>query len=532
GVRLVPVLRVLGLRRFPVVTFGLIWMLLVATLDPGGFHNIRTVPARQYGPPPTLEQAYRSWLAAGAESTPPGAARPLVLVSAQGGGIRAAVWTTLVLECVFGPGPVDESEGCAGHPSDPQHIEASRTVRDKPLPVLLASGSSGGSLGLAVWSARRVDLATGGTLAARTPARVETALGADFVAPELARLLFGDWSHLLLAHDLPDRAEVLELAWERPWPDGRAGLGRVGLARGLRESYQLANGPPGQWRIPILTLNGMQVEDGCRLLSSPVDMHVSEFGRSAGRAPEGDLDAPSRTVCGADRNSASVLARVLPRTMELVDYLCPGTDVPLSGAAHLSARFPFVSPTGRVPRGDCADQPGLLPPQSVSYVTDGGLFDNSGAATAVSAWRALAPLAAADETAGGQCVVPLFLQIDNSSPGEARAGMAPPPFELFAPATALLAEVDSRQTVARANAETDFGTPRSPAGSPVRADGQPIASRYFQVTLTGQPGPDPPLGWTLAESTVDNMRAQLSSEQNRAMIAQLRHLLTAKLRCG
>ncbi|MGH4026569.1 MAG: hypothetical protein ACRDRV_18495, partial [Pseudonocardiaceae bacterium] len=527
GLRLAPVLRVLGLRRFPVITFGLIWMFLVAVLDPGGFHNIRTLPARQPGPPPTLEQAYRSWLAAGAESTPSGTARPLVLVAAQGGGIRGAVWTALVLECVFGPGPVAGSTGCAGQDKGATPAEATRTVRQRPLPVLLASGSSGGSLGLAVWSARRVDLAAGGAFAAQTPSHVETALSADFVAPELARLLFGDGPHLLLGHNTTDRAAVLESAWERPWPDGR-----VGLARGLRESYQLANGTPGQWRIPILALNGMQVEDGCRLVASPVDFQISVFGRSAGSAPEGDLDTPSRNVCGSDLNSTSALTRVLPRTTELVDHLCPDTDVPLSTAAHLSARFPFVSPTGRVPRGDCPDTAGLLLPQSVSYVTDGGLFDNSGAATAVSAWRALAPFAAADESAGRPCVVPLFLQIDNSSPGEARAGPEPPPFELLAPATAMLAEVDSRQAVARANAETDFGTPRSPAGSPVRAYGQAIDSRYFRVALTGQPGPDPPLGWTLAASTVDNMRAQLSSEQNRAMIAGLRHLLTTKLHCG
>lgn len=527
GLRLVPALRILGLTRFPVITFGLIWMVLVWTFDPGGFHNIRTIPAAQPGPPPTLEQAYRSWLAAGSSPVPPGAARPLVLVAAQGGGIRAAVWTTLVMECVFGPGPVAQSEGCTGQGTDATPAEETRAVRRQALPVFLASGSSGGSLGLAEWTARRVDLAEGGTTAAQAPRRAETALSADFVAPELARLLFGDGSHLFLAHRMADRAAVLESAWERPWPEGR-----VGMARGLREAYQLANGTPGQWRVPILTLNGMRVQDGCRMITSPVDFHLSVFGRSAGRAPEGDLDSPSGTVCGVDSNAHSVLTRVLARTMELVDSLCPDTDVALSTAAHLSARFPFVSPTARVPRGDCTDSAGLLPRGSVSYVTDGGLFDNSGAATAGAVWRALAPIAATDEKVGKPCVVPLFLQIDNSTQGEAWPRADPPPFELLAPATALLAEVDSRQAVARGNAETDFGTPRSPAGSPVRASGKVIDSRYFQVALTGQPGPDPPLGWTLSDSTVDNMRAQLASETNRATIAKLRHLLSTPLHCG
>jgi len=152
-----------------------------------------------------------------------------------------AVWTALVMECVFGPGPVAQSEGCAGGAGEVVPATAGRTVREDPLPVFLASGASGGSVGLTVWSAHRVDLAGGGAVAARTPKRVEAALGADFVAPELARMLSGDLLHLLLAHHLPDRATVMESAW------------------------------------------GTQVEDGCRLLVSPVNFHVSAPGHTPPR---------------------------------------------------------------------------------------------------------------------------------------------------------------------------------------------------------------------------------------------------------
>lgn len=535
--RLLPAVRVLGLARLPVVTLVVVWAVLVTVLDQGGFHDIRTLPAATPGPPPTLEQEYRAWLAAGAATDqttdpagpatgPPATARPLVLVAAQGGGIRAAVWTALVMECVFGPGPVVASQGCAGGAGEAAADAAGRAVREDPLPVFLASGASGGSVGLAAWSARRVDLAEGGTVAAQTPKRIEATLGADFVAPALARLLTGDLTHLLLAHNLPDRADVLESAWEQRWPAGRAGL-----SRGLRQTYQQANGTPGQWRMPILALNGAQVEDGCRLLASPVDFQVSAPGHLPGSPPEGDLDTPSDTACGSV-TADGPLSDVLPRTTELIDYLCPATDVPLSTAAHLSARFPFVSPTARVTRGDCTGAAGLLPPQSISYGIDGGLFDNSGAGTAQDAWRALAPLAAAAESATRRCVVPLFLQIDNSDPAAPELGPDSPPLELLAPVTALLGEIGSRETVASVAAATEFGPARSPAGSPVRADGHDIASLWFRVALAGQPGPQPPLGWTLAASTVDDMRAQLSTEANRAAIAELRHLLTAPLRCG
>jgi hypothetical protein len=322
---------------------------------------------------------------------------------------------------------------------------------------------------------------------------VDGALRDDFVAPDLARMLTGDLTHMLLAHNLPDRAKVLEWAWERPWASGRNCL-----ARGLRETYQQANGGPGQWRIPVLALNGMQVEDGCRLLASPVGFHVSAPGRTLGTAPEGDLDNPSDVKCSA-RTVGGPLVDVLPRTTELVDYLCPATDVPLSTAAHLSARFPFVSPTGRVTRTGCYQDAGLVPDKSSSYDIDGGLFDNSGASTASDAWRALAPLAAAGESgkSGPQrCVLPLFLQIDNSDPAEPELGQSAPPLELFAPLKALFGEIGSRETVARGAAKTEFGPARSPAGSPVQVDGHNVASLWFRVALAGQPGPTPPLGWT------------------------------------
>ena len=63
-------------------------------------------------------------------------------------------------------------------------------------------------------------------------------------------------------------------------------------------------------------------------------------------------------------------------------------DVPLSTAAHISARFPYVSPPGRIERRGCPSSEGLVPAPAVSYDADGGLFDNAGSGTAVDTWRA------------------------------------------------------------------------------------------------------------------------------------------------
>jgi hypothetical protein len=47
-----------------------------------------------------------------------------------------------------------------------------------------------------------------------------------------------------------------------------------------------------------------------------------------------------------------------------------------------------------------------------------------------------------------------------------------------------------------------------------------------------QPGPEPPLGWTLAPETVDDMRSQLRATSNASQIEELRHLLNGGLSCG
>jgi hypothetical protein len=533
--RLPDALRVLNLKRFPAIAFVLVWALLVAVIDNGGFHDVRRdklpVPL---GPAPSLEQAYDAWLAAGPAptgTTGAAAPRPLVLVAAAGGGMRAAVWTALVMECVFGPGPVDGGGACA-HQGSFDVDAAARAVRSDRLPVFLASGASGGSLGFAAWSARRVDLAAGQT---RVPTTIDDLLPRDYVAPDLARLLSGDTLHLLLAHKperIADRAAILEQSLEQSW--GNPG---EGLSRGMRAAWQTANGSRGQWRIPVLALNGAQVEDGCRFVSSPVDFLVSRSPEVAEHsAPTGGDDLPSDPACGLeDSTDQGGVVDALSRSTELIDYLCDEEDVHLSTAALLSGRFPLILPTARVSAEDCVrDTPGLMSPGSVSYVTDGGYLDNSGASTALQAWRALAPLAAARERAGGPCVIPLFLQIDNSvRSGSGEDVTQERPLELLAPAQALLTGLAARQSLESSEARRAFASVRSVDGRAVTVPGVDDArSSWFRIAPDPQPGLEPPLGWTLSASTIADMREQLGSETNQKTIQRLRALLGGGLSCG
>src|SRR5262249_6875791 len=128
-----PFFRLLGLRRTPVVTIVIVWSLLASYL-PGGqdihqLHLDRSV-ARQVQPGDErvggapavrtgvgLQAAFDEWVErrclgprTSATATPAGGTTtmdaptvvPLILVATSGGGIRAATWTTYVMDDLLG----------------------------------------------------------------------------------------------------------------------------------------------------------------------------------------------------------------------------------------------------------------------------------------------------------------------------------------------------------------------------------------------------------------------------------------------
>jgi hypothetical protein len=267
----------------------------------------------------TLEMYFRQWWTdLTAEDTATGPV-PVVLVAAEGGGIRAAYWTAAVLAAL--------------------EDQTAKSPRPFSRHVFAISGVSGGALGASTYSAivaRRI--VHPNDEAGRTRLReVDEVLGRDFLSPTLATMLFPD----LLQRFLPlplfrDRAISLEESWERAWdlshPDDQG--------RFLAPFHNL-------WRdtgysVPLLFLNSTVVETGQRAVVHPL-----------GSYPAGE------TGPFADALDVSHLM---------------GTELPLSTAAHLSARFTYVSPAGLV------DTRRTNAPRWIRLV-DGGYFDNSGTAT-------------------------------------------------------------------------------------------------------------------------------------------------------
>jgi hypothetical protein len=505
-------LRALQFRRTPIVTFLIGWFLLASAIDPGGFHDIRTTNVQGAGET-TLAKVWSCWKqrnglgAAQTFSCPDPASQvssalpvtPLIFVATTGGGIRAAYWTAVVLDCAF---EVDVDSATDDFPCLTGERASDFRRSDA---VLAMSGISGGSLGLVSYSAF-LSQKTGITQAGWPASRLDD----DSLSASVAWWLFleGPWS-LLRFSGVKDRAAVMELGWERDWHDS-------GGAEGLAQPFlRLASQP----HVPLLLLNGTSVVDGCRFNVSPLDASIEEAKTNNDGAPD-DLDELERCRSTEQFEETStteardLTARhqtpdsTLGATRDLVDFLCGGGhDLPLSTAALLSGRFPFVSPAGRVEQ-QCDNH-------RVSYVVDGGYLDTSGASPVLELYERLLPrIENWNRQHRKHCVVPFMIQIDNGADAGYK-NLSKRPQELLVPLRTLFASRIGRAAESRSYAALLFNT-RFGATGFAKEDGSlaPLQDRYAHFVNLAHPGPQAPLGWTLSTFSRDDLRAQLGQSLN------------------
>ena len=236
-----------------------------------------------------------------------------------------------------------------------------------------------------------------------------------------------------------------------------------------------------------MLLNGYSVDDGCRFEASVL---ASNAGRNAQQC--------AKAATGRDGD--------LLATTDLTDVLCDGTDVRWSTAALLSARFPWVSPTGAIGKGGCGA--GL----QHTEVADGGYHETSGASPIDEMCRVSGSCSPATRAA---CVVPVFLQIDNGYTGQS-SGADSTVGQLTAPLTGLQKEAAGGRPRPGPSRDASSTTrPNRPARQPA-----PASDHFFQVATRAHPGAKAPLGWVLSKAARDDLRDQL--EVNRAEIVRLR----------
>jgi hypothetical protein len=256
---------------------------------------------------------------------------PIFLVATEGGGIRAAYFTATVLNAL--------EQKCPGFA---QHVIALSSV-------------SGGSVGSAVFAGQSADGAANTDRAGCTLGPMKAGaqltqsrniLSTDLLSPLLGASLFPDALQRILP--LPvrsfDRARALEYALEDGWRRANTGCKGCDPERMSDPVASLYARSDPRRPVPHLFLNTTEAGTGLSRPFATWDI--------------GDLAVPERSVSEEERQA-------LPHsTLVPVQNLMRRDDVPLSTAAMLSARFPYLTPAAKL--------------GNTGHYVDGGYFENSG----------------------------------------------------------------------------------------------------------------------------------------------------------
>jgi len=394
-------------------------------------HAVRTLPEAQRAPRPNLRATLDAWIARHQAAIQRGETVPFFVVDAEGGGIRAAYWTATVL------GEIQNR-----HPSFASH-------------VFSLSGVSGGSLGASVFVALLNE-----SREAKTPLDLkkmgQEILGEDFLSPAVAAILYPDLAQRFLPVAVPafDRATTLEQSWERAWQKHVGGRNR--MSEPLDRLWEGRS----EWT-PALLLNATWVETGKRIIAS--NMRVA-----AGRRREDFVDVEDANAFFAPRS------------------------ISLSTAAHMSARFTYVSPAGSLAKGG----------RTYGRVVDGGYFENSGATTTLAILQTIEQLAETDPSwnqveryvihISNEPVDPRFAN-DSLARAPDNPNIRPQDFltEALSPLSALLTTRTARGYYARESAAWA------------------VSHRNYLHFGLCRSSANVPLGWVLSRSTRERMDDQL-----------------------
>ena len=346
--------------EFPIIGALVLWTFIVSPLADN--HKVRTLDdtTHQVAARRSINDAIRGWYGqASADTARIGGNVPMFIVATEGGGARAAYWTAVVLSSLQ-----DKVPAFSNH-------------------LFAISGVSGGSVGAAVFDALLVRRLIKGqqpsSFVAVTNAddtfhgEAQAVLRFDVLSGTLASLSQADFAQRFLFFPLfRDRAYALEKGWEAGWSSAwkKDDATRALFGKGFLETL---NQYP---QVPALFLNGTMVETGDRIITSNLRVH-SEAG--FGGAFDG---------------------------FDLLQ-----NDLSFSTAAHMSARFPYLSPAGTLKNGKGA----------LGHVVDGGYFEDSGTLTAGEIIGAV--------RRANLNIEPILIVIDYGSALQPRAAVKPfPPF--------------------------------------------------------------------------------------------------------
>lgn len=406
-------------------------------------------------------------------------AMPMVLIGAAGGGVRAAWWTANALSVLA-------ADPCGRHA------------------VLAVSSVSGSSLGMALMLASDDPIADAAKLGDSAPL-------SQAVDGLLARDLFSGLTGITVAApfhdgvDFPDRAALLEQAWEQavpalatpfPNPPDPFPIPQTGT-----ESSSAQVQPA--WKVPWRAFfNTTSARTGCRVVISDVS---TDAAGSAAETPDCDL-----------RGGA------IPGSYNLFAAQPCLAGMRISTAALLSSRFPYILPSGLVDGPGCGDD-------ASDQLIDGGYAENSGLGTIGDLADQYMPLVRAHNSdqlaaAGTEpitVVVPIIISLDNSPQSPVTVATPNPPVaEALVPVMSGLRRGATLQNSAALLERTVNGTadwlPCTPPGECTGLPGEVqsavakgFATRGIQVAPASAPRIAAPLGWAMSAASRDAMQTAL-----------------------
>ena len=271
---------------------------------------------------PSLNDYFKGWLLQRKDEILSGPDNyPIFLVNSYGGGIKAASFTNMVFSWL-----------------DSTLITTSQNHKGFEHFVFSVSGASGGTIGATIQCAyryRHIDSSAG----AYSLQYFRDFYKHDFLTPVLGSMIGRDvWASAVGYPVWQDRAAIQEGIW--------SDFGRNSLDIQLDNSFDFlwdtSAANPARYEVPLLFSNTLNVDDGLKGIMAPVVLSKNDF----------------------------------PGTIFIRDRVPVQTTLPLITGAFLSARFPFISPSGKMGAG--------------YHFMDGGGKDNSGASTSEDIFISLA----------------------------------------------------------------------------------------------------------------------------------------------
>lgn len=335
-------------------------------LEPDRFGRVERAP-RAAIVQRSMEEHARAWLTQAAARAGSDEPIPAIIILAEGGGVRAASHSGALLVALDEPSP----EGGRGLFAD----------------VYAISAVSGGAIGTADFlAAKAMANSTGCGHAVSLERPMSRLLAQDELTPLVIGLFASDFPSAFVPFNLHIRLQRIADpagAVAHPWPrivPNRGDFFELALRRagreisGTRDARDWFDGP----------------------LSSVVAAAAACDGVSGlGRAPGpiiffGTFGADSQIRAAASNVDFGDCSALVPGEFVSVDR-CRGAvrDLSLVSGAHISARFPLSNPPSTIMVGEAARA-------HTERFVDGGYFDNSGAAIARDAVRALRDAAQRD----------------------------------------------------------------------------------------------------------------------------------------